>query len=445
MAAKNGKRLYLITYSQLDENIFPTRESFGNMLEREFNRGKGKAKVEYWACCREAHAEGGDHYHCALKLSAVKKWIKVRQNIEDIYNIRVNISENGDDSCYVRAYRYITKCDENVAHSDNHPNLANAKSPATKHCIDANNAKRRRADEVGEPSTSQERSSSARKKLRLTMPEVGMFIRDHNITSYEELLATADERFQAGLSDLSDFVYNHKEESLRGQIRKAWDMAKAREEVDAMKHHDRLDILITAKTEGTCVCEGMWLKCAKEVLSLNEIPQQEFSKAVFDNLRLGRGKFRNIILVGETNRAKTFLLKPLEKIYKNFLFENPATHKYGWGGCEKKSVFLLQDFRWSADLITWKDFLLLLEGEKVKLPAPRNFFRDDVVISSDVAIFATGIDEIKFRGPYNARDAREDAMMKSRWRVFKLTHEFKEKDQIKVEPCGFCFANLVLP
>ena len=39
---RSGRRQYLITYSQADLQRFPTRESFGNMVENEFNAGKAK-------------------------------------------------------------------------------------------------------------------------------------------------------------------------------------------------------------------------------------------------------------------------------------------------------------------------------------------------------------------------------------------------------------------
>ena len=77
-------------------------------------------------------------------------------------------------------------------------------------------------------------------------------------------------------------------------------------------------------------------------------------------------------------------------------------------------MFLLNDFRWSKDLIPWHDLLLLLEGETVKLPARNNMYCEDIVISTDVAIFATSKSSIKHRGPYNASDDRETEMMAAR-------------------------------
>ena len=113
-------------------------------------------------------------------------------------------------------------------------------------------------------------------------------------------------------------------------------------------------------------------------------------------------------------------------------------------GAEKAEVILLQDFRFSKDVIAWKDLLLLLEGETVKLPAPKNHFAKDVVIDSDVPIFATSKSPITYKGPFNVEDERETDMMNNRWRIIKFKHVFEEKDQRKVKPCGSCFAKLVL-
>ena len=80
----------------------------------------------------------------------------------------------------------------------------------------------------------------------------------------------------------------------------------------------------------------------------------------------------------------------------------------------------------------------LEEVEPVRLPAPRNLYKEDVLISksNDVAFFAMGVKEIKFKGPYQAKDQDEDGMMAVRWRYFNFTHEILEKDQKNIEPCG---------
>jgi hypothetical protein len=125
-------------------------------------------------------------------------------------------------------------------------------------------------------------------------------------------------------------------------------------------------------------------------------------------------------------------------------FSNPASDKYAWVEADNAEVIWLNDFRWSRELIEWKSFLLLLEGDRVNLPAPKNHFAKDVCIDSDVPVFATSKETIKYRGPYNAEDSVENNMMASRWKVFNFTHSIPEDEQKNIPPCGRCFGSIVL-
>ena len=182
-------------------------------------------------------------------------------------------------------------------------------------------------------------------------------------------------------------------------------------------------------------CNGEWLQRAIEVLRNNHIHPYVYAASLRELLDKGRGKFRNIIIIGPANCAKLFMLKPLQGIYK--VFSNPANDKYAWVGAE---AIFLNDFRCSSELITWQNFLLLLEGEAAHLPSPKNRFAKDVCITTDVPIFATGKSEVTYIGKYNQTDDRETEMMAARWKVFKFSHQFKEKDQKDIPPCCKCFA-----
>ena len=81
-------------------------------------------------------------------------------------------------------------------------------------------------------------------------------------------------------------------------------------------------------------------------------------------------------------------------------FSNPSNGKYDWIGAEDTEVIFLNNFRWTSEMITWKELLLLLERQRVHLPSPKNQYASDITISSDVAIFATGKSRIVFCGFY---------------------------------------------
>ena len=92
-------------------------------------------------------------------------------------------------------------------------------------------------------------------------------------------------------------------------------------------------------------------------------------------------------------------------------------------GSEKAKGFLLNDFRWSKDLIHWHDMLLLLEGKTVEPPAPKNIYSEDIVISTDVAIFVTRKTSIKHRGSSSAIEDRETEIMAARWKNYEFRHQ----------------------
>ena len=89
-------------------------------------------------------------------------------------------------------------------------------------------------------------------------------------------------------------------------------------------------------------------------------------------LEKGRGKYRNILLTGPANCGKTFILNPLNVVYKTF--SNPASTSFAWIGVENCEILFLNDFRWSSQILAWHDMLLLLEGQTVNLPAPKSHY-----------------------------------------------------------------------
>lgn len=436
---RNGRRTYLVTYSQADLNKFPTRQSFGEMLEEQFNAGQGKARVSHWACCLEEHQEKGVHYHVSLKMTAPKKWSKIKNTIVKEHNVTLHFSDKHDN--YIAAYRYVCKMDDQVFHSVGHPDLSEAGSPKTKSSTKAYRESRKRARELEENAAMPCKRPTS-KPRRLTHVEVSDFLIKHNIMRDTEMFAIAKERKDEGQMDLANFVLSKSSKVLNELIDKTWKMQKANENLQREKK-SRMDIL-RENMSGDCSpgCEKLWLKCAMEVLRNNKVHPFVYAAAIRDLLMNGRGKFRNLMIIGPANCGKTFMFKPLASIYN--VFSKPANDKYAWVGADSTEVIVLQDFRWSREMIPWNDLLLLLEGETVKLPAPKNQFSSDVVIEKDTPIFATSKCRIAYVGKFNSSDERETEMMAIRWKVFEFKHQIPESEQKQVPPCARCFTELAL-
>ena len=95
-----------------------------------FNAGSGKAKVSHCSHCQERPKDGGLRYHASLKLIGAKKWLKVKESITNDRGIMLNFSDS--HNYYIAAYRYICKTDNQVYHSDSHPDLSDVGSLRTK-------------------------------------------------------------------------------------------------------------------------------------------------------------------------------------------------------------------------------------------------------------------------------------------------------------------------
>ena len=71
-------------------------------------------------------------------------------------------------------------------------------------------------------------------------------------------------------------------------------------------------------------CSGWWLECAKEVILLNGIDIFQFVTSMKDLLIHGRGKKRNLIIIGPANCSKIYMLKSLKLIFSDSMLENPT-------------------------------------------------------------------------------------------------------------------------
>ena len=70
-------------------------------------------------------------------------------------------------------------------------------------------------------------------------------------------------------------------------------------------------------------------------------------------------------------------------------FSNPANDKYAWLGADKAQIIFLNDFRWSQEVIPWKELLILPEGQAVHLPSPKDHYSNYICFDKDTPIVAT--------------------------------------------------------
>ena len=94
----------------------------------------------------------------------------------------------------------------------------------------------------------------------------------------------------------------------------------------------------------------------------------------------------------------------------------------------RKLYSLINDFRWSSQIIPCHHLLLLLEGQLVHLPAPKTLYTQDVSFWRYTPVFCTAKEEILFVRGGMLHD-RETEMMNVRWKVFSLHVPIHEEEQ----------------
>ena len=111
-----------------------------------------------------------------------------------------------------------------------------------------------------------------------------------------------------GKKDLSNWILNHPKKSVREELLDTvWQMEDSDKKEDREKK-PRMEIL-TEELEKPCAvgkrrsCESRWLQAALELLQQNGLPPAAFAAPVRDALENGRGKGRNVIIIGYTDRG----------------------------------------------------------------------------------------------------------------------------------------------
>lgn len=191
-----------------------------------------------------------------------------------------------------------------------------------------------------------------------------------------------------------------------------------------------------------CICGqvGLWSRLADATLNANGIELQDFWSSMAVLLERGRGKGRNLFLVGPSNCGKSFLARPLELIFRSLV--NPAANNFAFAGIEGKELVVLDDFRFTGKAISWSDLLLLLDGATVNFSLPRtHFVRDVCVLSTNtIPVICTGKSVPVFVERGKENDV-ESEMLRFRFKVYPFSKQIQPSFVQECPPCPRCFVD----
>lgn len=466
------REVHLITWSQADVSLLPelsatlnSRETFGELVEKLFEGKSAKKErlVSYWACAKEPHESGGEHFHLAMKFSKKVRWLKVANALR---NMGIFVNFQNFHTGYNDAYNYATKHDKQYKTSTTHPKMLTVppKTLSRRKTLPASQPEGGSGSSGLSPSPSPSPNDpvdvpiepkKAKRTIRLNGAQIHQIIVDNNIEDDLQLCALADEWLENNHPELASWVVNHPNEKIRmDTIKTSRKVKAARAQVRDQKL-TRLEKLQShlekphVKDEDSGrECNGRWLEAAIDILERNEIRIALWQKIISDCLQFGRNKKNNIFIVGQRNMGKSFLLRPLTNIYKTFC--NPAKGSFNWVGAQNKEVILLNDFRYPAidrgadRIMPWQDMLNLLDVDKLNVPAPKTFYAEDIEWTARQPIFANGPCQMQYI--CNGKlDAGETSQMDARWNYVHLKYTIPDdKLDTSILPCARCFAHLIL-
>ena len=133
----------------------------------------------------------------------------------------------------------------------------------------------------------------------------------------------ANQQKKEGKTDLAEFIAYRGSKAVDEALAVGWEIEEAGKKLERCKS-SRIDILYREMGK-QCVdgCGRRWLHMAEDILQRDNIQKLEFAEAVRNLPKNGRGKYRNILLKGPANCGKTFLLNPLNIVFRTFT--NPVT------------------------------------------------------------------------------------------------------------------------
>eukprot|EP01002_Notosolenus_urceolatus_P001321 NODE_1335_length_1465_cov_10.437853_g151_i1.p1 GENE.NODE_1335_length_1465_cov_10.437853_g151_i1~~NODE_1335_length_1465_cov_10.437853_g151_i1.p1 ORF type:complete len:384 (+),score=36.48 NODE_1335_length_1465_cov_10.437853_g151_i1:163-1314(+) len=278
---------------------------------------------------------------------------------------------------------------------------------------------------VEEPSETHASKKRGRESMRMLARRL---VIENSFTSGDALLREANRLEDAGEPRLASWLQTL---SAAEFVREVWFSREASDRLVRVGA-SRLELLDLAR-EKKCVCGGKWAETATELLRLNGLCPEEFARALLECLEKGAGKHMNIFLEGPGNCGKSWLLEPLEEIFRAFAKPDEKA-SFPLIDLHAHEIVLWQDFRVPCAL-KWSQLLVFLEGGTVTVNRPQNSYSGHDQFRVMMPILATGA------SVPGHPDATEDVMMRLRWRKFTFSHVIQERAEKRVARCGRCFAS----
>ena len=304
-----------------------TRETFRKLIVKAHK--ENGVTIAETVCFLEPHANGLLHHNALVRAESQYRWKETAQTLFQKYRVSVSFGSN------------IRTWSEGVVYG----------------CVGSEHKKPEMLDKTpkqwaaqGVPAKLEEhiprawRQPGFVRKVKMAPLAFLDVCRKHNVKTEEGAWALAADFEEKGDKGLMAFLFENEVEAALAKVQKA---TGAKENARRGKL-TRLEILEEYARDVACTCKspGLAYGQLKDLLQKNNM-DGDFQREVWETLDKGRQKQRNLCLVGSTNMGKSFLYKPLVKIFKTYSRPDGGSHQLE--GILDKEIVFLNDFEYDED------------------------------------------------------------------------------------------------
>lgn len=433
-----------------------TKQEFGNLLlSKAAELYTNRNKVLRLSVFEEKHESGESHFHCPMSLDKPQRPTRLR---EALAKEKVYVYFQTEHTYYWGILVYLAIPTPQKQHVDTSPWLGPGHLPVEECLAEiprgaARSTKDRCVAWLGK------RGKGMAKPRSMDHMEFGKWVIKHHLKTKSQVMAAVQKGSLPDAGAAEAYVWRYAQR-LDQQLQFAWDFQEAPKR-DIEERKTVWDMIKEAASRD-CVCEGRWIPLLESNLDFqcqgfpSHIDESEkplphpFRAAHISTLQSGAKKFNNLFIYGPRNAAKSFSVDPLVQILtERWTYTRPVgKSNFPLQAVLGKKLMLLQDLRPSSLRLSWDSLLVLLEGQDVLIPLPRNQCSSDARFSArGVPIFITAGE--KFRMPLEEAlrervdPTSQEDMMHARMNYFCFPRTIPKNTLQECVACGSCYAKWV--
>ena len=202
-----------------------------------------------------------------------------------------------------------------------------------------------------------------------------------------------------------------------------------------------MDLLRSAATGGTCICNGVWEPAALRLLAHHCEDVGAFCRDMCRALELGACRGTNMAIIGEPGCGKSMIFEPLDAIFTT-MGKPEAKSSFPLSGVLDAHILLWHEYKHKDTIVLFEDLLALSVGERLEIRVPHQVNKSH---RNSAPLFYTCNSFLHVARSCPEEMSRLNHAMDERFCSRHWTRPIPTEARImKIPRCGRCLAKFVL-